>query len=101
MFIYNVTCKVAWSIHDAWLQWMREEHIPHVEATGCFLHSKMLRLLDIDDTEGPTYAIQYTAATLEQFRKYEKVYAASLRKEVTDRWGEAYIAFRTLMQELS
>ena len=101
MYIYNVTCKVSWSIHDAWLRWMKEEHIPKVEATGCFRHTRVLRLLDIDDSEGPTYAVQYTAASLEEFREYEKTFAPALRKEVTDRWGASYIAFRSLMQELT
>ncbi|HAK12809.1 MAG TPA: DUF4286 domain-containing protein, partial [Chitinophagaceae bacterium] len=28
MFIYNVTIMVKWSIHEAWVKWMQEQHIP-------------------------------------------------------------------------
>ena len=45
MIVYNVTSKVTWAIHDEWLQWMKEEHIPEVVATGCFTHAQFLRCL--------------------------------------------------------
>ena len=41
MFIYNVTVKVDWSIHDAWVQWMLNEHMPEMIKTGCFTDSKL------------------------------------------------------------
>lgn len=100
MYIYNVTCKVFWEIRENWLQWMKETHIPEVLATGCFSGSRMYRLLDIDDAEGPTYIIQYSFLTLEKFRAYEKDFAPELRNELTRKWGHAFIAFRTLMQEM-
>ena len=55
MFIYNVTVKVDWSIHEAWVQWMLHEHMPEMIRTGCFTGSKLLRLLEIDEKDGPTY----------------------------------------------
>lgn len=54
MLIYNITTKVDHSIADAWLQWMKEEHIPEVIATGCFSQSRILRLLEVDETDGLT-----------------------------------------------
>jgi hypothetical protein len=98
MFIYNVTLKVDWSIHDAWLEWMREEHMPEVVATGCFESSRLLRLIDVDDTEGPTYAAQYTAELKSGYNRYINVYAEGLRKKSYDKWGERFIAFRTIME---
>ena len=61
MIIYNVTIKVSKSIADNWMQWLKEEHIPDVTGTGCFTTANILQLLEIDDDEGPTYAIQYFA----------------------------------------
>lgn len=34
--IYNVTTQADHSIAGQWLQWMKEEHIPDIIATGCF-----------------------------------------------------------------
>lgn len=98
MLIYNVTLKVDHRIHEPWLQWMQTEHIPDVMKTGCFEKYQVLRLLDIDDTEGPTYAVQYYAISNAQYNRYLELHAPRLRKEVVQKWGEQLIAFRTLME---
>lgn len=98
MIIYNVTIKVAESIKDAWLQWLKEEHIPEVIATGCFTHAIPTRLLEIDDSEGPTYAIQYHAESKALYNKYIDKYAGILRQKSFDKWGNQFIAFRSVMQ---
>ncbi len=98
MIIYNVTVKVDASIADAWLQWMQQEHAPALLATGCFTHYQIVRLLEVDDAEGPTYAIQYHALTMEDYEQYKKEFAASLQQQSTQKWGDRFIAFRTLMQ---
>jgi len=59
MILYNVTVKIDRAIDADWLQWMRERHIPEVMDTGIFTENKLYRLLDQDESEGITYAIQY------------------------------------------
>lgn len=98
MFIYNVTVKLDHGIHEAWLKWMNEVHIPDVMKTGCFEKFVFVRLIDIDDSEGPTYAVQYYAVSRAQYNRYIDLYAARLRKDATDKWGNNFIAFRTLME---
>jgi len=98
MFLYNVTIKVDWSIHDAWLQWMKEEHMPDVTGTGCFTQHRLLRLLEVDDTEGPTYAAQYFAESKASYNRYLEKFAATMRDKGTQKWGARFIAFRSIMQ---
>lgn len=98
MIIYNVTTKITHTIHEDWLAWMRNIHIPEVLATGCFTKAHILRLLDIDDSEGPTYAIQYHAETREDYERYISQFADTLRQSTINKWGQQMIAFRSLMQ---
>lgn len=98
MYIYNVTTQLAWAIHDEWLAWMQEIHIPEVVATGCFTHHRMVRVLEVDETEGPTYAVQYFTDTLEMYQSYLAKYAPALRKNSINKWGNACISFRSLME---
>lgn len=98
MFIYNVTIKVSWAIHDDWLKWMQEKHIPEVMQSGCFTEHRFVRLLEIDDTEGPTYAAQYHVAAKEDYDRYIEQHATALRQDALDRWGNHFIGFRSLMQ---
>jgi len=98
MILYNVTLKVDWSVHEAWLAWMQQEHMPEVVSTGCFIRSYLFRLLDTDETEGPTYAAQYFAQSRTDYNRYMELHASLLRKKVLDLWGEKIVAFRSLME---
>lgn len=98
MIIYNVTVKTDHSITDQWLDWMKEEHIPEVVGTGCFTHAVVHRLLEVDESDGVTYAIQYHAKDKTDYDRYIGEFAESMRKKTTEKWGNKFIAFRTLMQ---
>jgi Domain of unknown function (DUF4286) len=98
MIIYNVTIKVDNSIAEAWLRWMKEEHISDVKNTGCFFQAVILRLLEVDETDGPTYAIQYHADSKANYNMYISQYAEEMRKKVADKWGQKVVAFRSVLQ---
>ena len=98
MLLYNVTIKIDWSIHDEWLAWMQDIHIPEVLGTGCFSSHKLLRLLQVDEEDGPTYAVQFYAATLDDFEAYLAHHAEHFRLQAAERWGADFIAFNTVMQ---
>lgn len=98
MLIYNVTIQTTWSIHEAWLAWMREIHVPEIMKSGMFTHHRILRLLEVDETEGPTYAFQYFASSRERYDTYIAEYAKSLRDKTYEKWGDQCIAFRSLME---
>jgi hypothetical protein len=98
MIIYNVTTKVELQIEDEWLQWMTKEHIPEVLQTGCFTDYKILRILDIDDTEGPTFAVQYFASSREDYEHYLTHHAPALRNKSVLKWRDRAMSFRSVMQ---
>ncbi|MCG7857224.1 DUF4286 family protein [Flavihumibacter sediminis] len=97
MYIYNVTLQVDWSIAEDWLLWMKEEHMPEVVATGCFTESRLLRLVEVDETVGPTYAAQYSAESKEDYNRYITTHAETLRNKSFQKWGDRFIAFRSVM----
>ncbi len=98
MILYNVTSKPDNKIASAWLQWMKEEHIPDVINTGCFTHATLCKLLEVDENDGPTYTIQYYAATKEHYQQYINEYAGVMHKKVNEKWGDGIVVFRSLMQ---
>ena len=98
MIIYNVTIKVHESIKQDWLQWLKEEHIPDIINSGCFTHAVILRLMEVDDSEGPTYAVQYHAENKGLYNNYIENHAALMRQKSFDKWGDKFIAFRSVMQ---
>ena len=98
MIIYNVTVKVDHGIIEDWTNWMRSTHIPDVMNTGHFLEYRFCRLLDQDETDGFTYAIQYLASSRENIEKYWERDAPRLQNEHSERYKERFVAFRTLLE---
>jgi hypothetical protein len=98
MIVYNVTIKVFDAIHTNWLLWMQTQHIPAVMATGCFTSNRIMRMLEVDDSEGPTYTVQYFAESKALYNAYIQKHADGLRNDSFAKWGNNFIAFRSLMQ---
>lgn len=98
MLIYNVTIKVSWAIHDEWLQWMRQVHMPAMAGTGCFTRYQLVKLLETDEEEGPTYAAQYYASSHADYHRYLEQHAPALRAISFEKWGDQFIAFRSVME---
>jgi hypothetical protein len=98
MIVYNNTINVDPFIAEAWLQWLLQQHIPEIMALGLFTEWKMFRLLEQDDTEGMTFVMQYFAPSLENYYRFIEEFAPVLQKKSFDKWGDRFIAFRTIME---
>ena len=43
MVLYNVTINIDYAVHDEWLDWMKNVHIPDVMNTGLFIDCKLCK----------------------------------------------------------
>lgn len=100
MIIYNVTVKIDAPVHDEWLDWMRNIHIPEVMATGRFKSYQIAKVLGQDEREGITYAIQYICEDTKTLHLYTINEAPALQKAHTDRYAGKFVAHRTLLEIL-
>lgn len=96
MYIYNVTVTLEESIHEEWLKWMKETHIPDVLRTGFFVENKICKL--ITEEKETTYAVQYTFRKMEDLTAYQKEHAPRLQKEHSDKFKDKFAAFRTILE---
>jgi len=101
MIVYNITIKIIPDIEDEWIQWQQQQHIPAIMALGLFSEYKMFKLLDQDDAEGSTYVVQFFAPDIAHYQRYMKDHAATLQQQSLNKWGNQYIAFRTVMQTVN
>lgn len=99
MILYNVTVSVDETIHQKWLAWMIEEHIPKVMATGKFVDSKMYRVLLEKDNQ-ITYSIQYFVESMAQLQLYQALDANTLQAEHQKIFSDKVLAFRTVLEEV-
>jgi len=98
MFIYNVTTNISWNIHEAWLVWMKQEHMPALLNTNCFTRCQLLKLHEQDEEEGATYVAQYFTESKALYNRYMELYADKLFKEAINKWGDNFISFKTLLE---
>ena len=98
MIIYNITTKVHHSIALEWLQWLKEIHVKEVMESNCFTEFKIVKLLEIDETDGPTFAVQFAAESKGLYNRYIEKFAGEMRKQSFDKWGDKFISIRTVMQ---
>ena len=97
MILYSVTVNIDPAIHDEWLSWMREVHVPEVLATGCFSSNKILKLLD-PPQDGITYSFQYTAPSMEKLKEYQIHFAPALQAAHQQKYTDKFAAFRTILE---
>jgi hypothetical protein len=98
MIIYNVTVNVDESIHDQWMSWMTEKHIPEMLGTGKFSKALMTRVLVQEDLGGVTYSVQYTCSSKELLEEYYKNDSDQLRQKGFELFGNKFGSFRTELQ---
>jgi hypothetical protein len=96
MILYNVTINLDEEVHQEWLEWMKNKHIPDVMNTGCFVESKICRIHS--DDEGVTFAVQYLCENMNTYESYRDNFAQALQKEHIDKFHGKFAAFRTLLE---
>jgi hypothetical protein len=99
MIVYNISIKIHRSIEPEWISWQKEEHIPEIMSSGQFTEYRFYKLLEQDEQDdGITYVVQYFAPSLQHYQHYIDTMAPALRQKAFDKWGNRFIAFRSLMQ---
>ncbi len=98
MIIYNITFQVEWSIYEAWLAWMRETYIPSMLSITAFSQPQILRLLEIEESAGPTLAVQFHAPSVSAYDDYLQLHAPALNRVLREKWGSRVVFFGTAME---
>ncbi|MGG5486925.1 DUF4286 family protein [Gaetbulibacter sp. PBL-D1] len=97
MIIYNVTVNIDESIHEEWLNWIKN-HIALVLATGHFTEAKLTKVLIEEKMGGTTYSIQYRAKSRTDLEDYYNNHADALRQDGLKRFADKMLAFRTELE---
>ena len=98
MVIYNITTKVHHSIATEWLHWLKVVHVKEVMESECFTEYKIVKLLEIDEIDGPTFAVQFFADSKALYNRYIEKFAGEMRKHSFEKWGDKFISIRSVMQ---
>lgn len=97
MHIYNVTINIEETKHKEWLDWMKNEHIPEMLATGKFSKALLSKVLVEEEMGGLTYSVQYTTDSKGTLEQYYTEDAERLRAK-SNKFAGHFVAFRTELE---
>ena len=100
MILYNTTYSVASEVATDWLRWMKLFFLPAAMATELPISHRMLRLLTELDNGGITYSVQLDFDTLDAYTTYQEIHADAFRQRIQHRFGNQFISFDTLLEEV-
>ncbi|PZP51706.1 MAG: hypothetical protein DI598_02535 [Pseudopedobacter saltans] len=101
LYISNETFKVDWSIHEEWLEWVNNTLIPFISQSDNTQWVALVKLMDLDDSDGPTYALQTGLASKADYNRFAEIEMPPIMQTAYGKWGELFLGFRTLMEVLS
>lgn len=98
MLLYNVTINIEKDAEEEWVIWMKETHIPDVLNTGMFVENKFYKILHDSEDGSVNYSVQYFAENMEKIMEYQRSFAHKLQHDAKEKFGEKFVAFRTLLE---
>jgi hypothetical protein len=99
MIIYNVTTHVEGSIETAWIEYMREKHIPLMLATGKFREATFTRINPSETTEqGLSFSVQYLCPNKATLESYLAEDAERIERELLHQFGSNALEFATELE---
>lgn len=101
MTIYNITTQVSWSIHDEWKKWMLDIRVPQMLELGIFHQHQLVRLLETDEAEGPTYALQLYVDENSSINDFKMQHQQTFDREEKRLWGDQLFSFTSLMEVIN
>ena len=82
----NGLCGCARTIYLIYIRWK------------FFSKDLLLRLKDIEEEDGPTYALQLFADSKAQYNRFMELYYKKMMQSQKERWGNDMLFFATLME---
>jgi hypothetical protein len=101
MIIYNITTNIHESVHDQWLNWMQQKHIPEILATGKFSSARIVKVLVDEEMGGITYSVQYVTDSKETLNKYYLEDEPGFSQEALRLFADKMLSFRTELEFIS
>ncbi|WP_462264211.1 DUF4286 family protein [Mucilaginibacter sp.] len=99
MIIYNETFVVNPEVHEEWLSWIKQNHIPSALATGLFNAYKILTVIN-SPNEGITYCVQFTTDAIEKYTQFNEQHLDRLHIIHNQQFENQFVLFNSLMQQL-
>ncbi len=101
MILYNITFNIELAIEQDWLQWVKTNYVPSIEATNLATDCRILKLLTEIDNGGATYALQCWFVSMETCTLFQDKHADTIQYEHYQQFKGCFVEFSTLLEEIA
>ena len=98
MFIYNTTYLVSDKVHNTWLNWVREKHIPFMLGSTYFTQPQVARVITGDKQDGTSFSVQFHVRDMQTLKSWNKEYSALFQENCSQQFGTEVIFFTTVLE---
>lgn len=99
MIVYTVSTSIKKSVMQDWIDWMTNEHIPEVMATGCFTGFELLKIntpaLSADEV---TFVINYSLKSIDDYYEYAEKFSPTLQIKHQEKFPGKFKASRSVSE---
>ena len=100
MLLYNITVGIDKDIEETWLDWIKENFLPRIMATGLFSDSKVYKILHDEGDGSISYSIQLFSERIQNVNYYLQAHAPDLIEEHRQKFLNQHVVFQTLLEEV-
>jgi len=97
MLIFNTTYLVSDKVQDAWLLWVREQHIPFMLQFKPFSHPQVARVIPVEEQDGTSYSVQFHVLDLETLGIWKERFGLAFQQNCAHEFGTEAIYFSTVL----
>ena len=98
MFIFNTTYLVSDKVHDTWLKWVREQHIPFMLESSYFSRPQVARVITSDKQEGTSFSVQFHVQDMQTLKLWNQKYSLLFQEKCSQEFGTEVIFFTTVLE---
>ena len=98
MFIFNTTYLVSDRVHDTWLKWVKEEHIPFMMNSTLFTQPQVARVITSAKEDGTSFSVQFHVRDMQTLKIWNKEFSLLFQNKCSDKFGSEVVFFTTVLE---
>jgi len=98
MFIFNTTYLVSDEVHETWLDWVRNQHIPFMLDSTYFTHPQVARVITSDKQDGTSFSVQFHVNDMHTLKQWKNEYSDLFQENCSKQFGTEVIFFTTVLE---
>jgi len=98
MFIFNTTYLVSDKVHDTWLKWVKEEHIPFMMNSTLFTQPQVARVITSAKEDGTSFSVQFHVRDMQTLKIWNKEFSLLFQNKCSGKFGSEVVFFTTVLE---